>query len=157
MSEASWSLRGLARALAIALVAIGVGAGAGWVVSHERTPPGPGASSSARPAAGATELGIVTPLRPGAALADYTVEHVGAIGPSGLLTVELARGPARVTLDVARTMPGAPHPPVEAAGYSIYYRSGAPPGDGERLARALAAIVAKAGAPVPDALRSLAP
>ncbi len=140
----AWSLRGLARAAAIGAVALGAGAAAGYAVSHER---GPGSASSsasppARAAAGPVELAVIAPIAPGAAIAGYTVDFVRAIGPEGQITIECSRGAARARIELARLAAGAPDPPAKAGPYAVYYGGGAPPGDGERLARAVAAVVA---------------
>jgi hypothetical protein len=156
--SSTWSLRGLVRATLVGGLALGTGGALGFLVSHE---PSPRAASSAsppseRPAAGPSELAVVAPLRQGAALADWRVDFVGAIGEAGAISIECSRGPARARLDVARVAPGAPDPPAIAGPYAIYYGTGAPPGEGERLARALAEVVAKnLAASVPPRLAPL--
>lgn len=153
-----WTFRGLARALSIGLFAVGTGALAGYVVSHEARPGGAdrGASPEGRPSAGPVELAVVAPLHRGSALVDYLVEHVGPIGAEGQVSLECRRGGARARLDIARLAPGAPEPPAKAGPYAIYYGNDAPPGDGVRLALALADVIGKnLSAPVPRGLRPL--
>jgi hypothetical protein len=72
------------------------------------------------------------------------------------MVVECRKGEARTRLDIARLAPGAPEPPAKAGPYAIYYGNDAPPGDGVRLALALADVIGKnLSAPVPAGLRPL--
>lgn len=157
-APSDWTSRGLARALSIALFAVGTGALAGYAVSHEPKPRGAdrGASPDARPSAGPVELAVLAPLHRGAALADYRVEHVGPVGAEGQIALECRKGDVRARLDIALFAPGAPEPPAKAGPYAIYYGNDAPPGDGVRLALALADVMGNnLSAPVPAGLRPL--
>jgi hypothetical protein len=152
----TWSLRGLARAAGIAAVSLAAGAAAGYAVSHEPAPPGPGAAAlrADRPRAGAAERAIMAPLREGSPLAEgFAIEHVDAVR-DGVLAVGCRKGDARVRLDVALAAVGGPQAPATAGPYAVYYATfGATQAEGERLAVALAGVLATHSAlPVPAGL-----
>jgi hypothetical protein len=154
-----WSLPLVGRAIFAAGVCLLTGAVAGYAVSHERGPDraAPPASSSVQEGApggaprttpspaGPAELALVAPLAPGAELEGYTVKRIDAVF-DGTVGVLLERGPDRVRLDVAMAGPdSASGNRVGAAAgtYAVYDRvEGAPTDDGERVAKALARILA---------------
>jgi len=140
---AGWTRRGLARAAVVAGVALGVGAGLGYLVAHEPAPRDAEVMPEPPRLAGAAELAVLAPLRPGAALADFEVVEIRAVGADGALRVVCARGEVVVALDVALAAAGGPPPPARAGRYAIFYAlRAATPAEGERLATALAAVLA---------------
>ena len=174
----TWSMRGLARALAVACVALLAGAGTGYRLTHER-PPDPrgddrrGAASATtivsaatvvdhQPAsppraapAGDAELALVAPLRQGGRRGDYVVAEIDGVDARGLVHVEAHRGVAVVKLVVALRADDGPSPPAVAGRYAVFYSTeGTSTNDAEQLARALAVILeANAAKPAPPGMK----
>jgi hypothetical protein len=151
--ERAWTLRRLAKGVAIGCVALGIGAGLVYGVAHQPEPPavadaGPPPSAAAgrpRPAdAGAPERALLSPLVEGAALGDFEVKEMHAVGPEGILRVVCRKGRAVVRLDVALLGEEGPEPPAVSGRYAIFYSlRNASPEEGELLARALAEVLKK--------------
>jgi hypothetical protein len=152
----AWSLRTVARAIVVAATALGVGAGLGRWVAHEPVAPRAQPLGGGPAADGSPERALVAPLRPGARLADFSIDFISSTG-GGVFVVGCMRGQEGVRLVVA--LDGGPvSAPASAAGYAIYYladhASGARDDDGVRLAQALAEIVGRnGGAPRPPGLQ----
>lgn len=133
----------------------GAPSGAGAVVPgatatrEEPRPPRP---------ANQAESAIVAPLAPGADLAGYQVKKLEWEDP-GLLDVVLQKGAARIVLTVAMLGKGGLEPPAQTARYAVFYSlRGADPDDGERTAKALAAVLeANESAPPPPGLAAFVP
>jgi hypothetical protein len=107
-------------------------------------------------APGSPERALVAPLEPGASLAGFDVRSISVV-EAGVLTLECARGPRSIRLYVA--LEGGPVPAAVTCGrYAVFYSTGEASGfrdpDGERLAKALAAVLERhRELPPPDGLR----
>jgi hypothetical protein len=123
--------------------------------AHAAAPPPP--APAHRPA-GPAELSIVAPLVVGAELEGFSVGAIDAV-EDGIVVLSLEKERARVRLWIALAADGGPEPPASAGKYAVFYAlRGADPSDGERLARALAAILEKhADAPVPPGMTKFVP
>ncbi|HZS35822.1 MAG TPA: hypothetical protein VFF06_03300 [Polyangia bacterium] len=135
------------------MAALGAGAGVGVLVSRGRAH----RDRPARPASEA-ERALVAPLAVGAPLDDYQVREIHAV-EKGVLRVVLARDAASVNLDVALAGPGANRALASAGPYAIFYSlKNAPDADGQRLAKALAAVIQpNAALPPPPGLTTFEP
>ncbi|MDI1445230.1 hypothetical protein [Polyangium sp. 6x1] len=125
--------------------------------------PSPPPVVSSRPAppprpAGPAELALVAPLAPGDTLDGFTVREILAV-QDGVLTLVCAKDRALVRLSVALAADGGPAPPAVAGKYAVFYSArGSDPAVGERLAKALAAILEKhPDVPVPPGMTSFVP
>lgn len=108
-------------------------------------PPGTRRPRPVREPAGPAELALVSPLTVGAELADWEVQFIGAV-EEGRLSVIVTRDGEKIRLEVMLASDDAPEPAAATRRYHVHYRSrGAHPGDGGRLSRALAEVVAKNG------------
>lgn len=144
----TWTRAGLLRAAIVASVAVGVGAGLGYLIAHEPAPTAGPAPVKPR-SVSAAELALLAPLAPGSALADFEVREILGV-EAGSLRVDCRRGEVGVALDVALAAEGEPAPPARAGRYAIFYAlRGASPAEGERLARALAAVLEANGGVAP--------
>jgi hypothetical protein len=146
------------RAVTASTVCLLAGAVLGYAVSHERGSDRPrsprdvasapsGTTLSVPSAAGPSELALVAPLASGSPFEGYVVERVDAVydGTVGVVLVRENEGHS-VRLDVALASPSAPQAAATAGAYAVYYSvRGAPSGDGERLALALARLLATGG------------
>jgi hypothetical protein len=132
MSESSkWSRRGLVRAAVIAVVLLATSFAFGLWVSRDHGR-GPMPISDA-------EAALIAPLKAGAALEDYQVREVHGV-THGYERLVCTRGAGVVQLDVA--LAGDTRAPATAGRYAIFYSlKDAPDADGQKLAKALAAIV----------------
>lgn len=115
-------------------------------------PSGSAASPEVPPRpASAAELAIVAPAAPGGKLEDYEIREVRGVN-KGTLEVHCEKGGARVVLTIALAAEGGPAPPASTERYAVFYSlRGATPEDGDRLARALAALLKKNAAAAPPA------
>ncbi|MDI1431122.1 hypothetical protein [Polyangium sorediatum] len=118
---------------------------------------------SSRPApaprpAGPAELALVAPLAPGSTLDGFAVREIRAV-QDGVLTLVCEKDRAAVRLSVALAVDDGPTPPAFAGKYAVFYSArGSDPADGERLAKALAAILEKhPDVPVPPGMTSFVP
>lgn len=100
----------------------------------------------------------MAPLVVGSELEGFSVRAIDSI-EDGILVIALEKDHARVRLWIALAADGGPEPPASAGKYAIFYAlRGAEPSDGERLARALAAILEKhADVPVPPGMTKFVP
>ena len=174
-ARSGWTWRGLGRAATVAGIAIGTGGVLGYLVSHESPPqmavshesppqprqggvsgPGP-APPAVRPHASEAELALLSPLNEGDSLGGFDVAEIAPIDSEGLHRITCRKNDAAVRLDVALAMAaGGPRPPAVAGRYAVFYSlETGDPGDGQRLARALASIIeANAAVPIPPGLGS---
>ncbi|TKC99120.1 hypothetical protein [Polyangium fumosum] len=118
---------------------------------------------SSRPApaprpAGPAELALVAPLAPGSTLDGFAVREIRAV-QDGVLMLVCEKDRAVVRLSVALAVDDGPTPPAFAGRYAVFYSArGSDPADGERLAKALAAILEKhPDVPVPPGMTSFVP
>ena len=169
--RSAWTTLGLAQAAIIAALALGAGAGLGTLIAREPAPSP--ASPEPRPPlpAGPAERALLAPLTEGAPLGDYEVREIHAVDPEGRLRIVCVKGRAEgraegrekrrevVRLDVVLASEGGPEPPAETMRYAIFYSlKGAPPEDGERLAKALAEVLQKnEAAPPPPGMAPYTP
>lgn len=152
-----WSLATLVRAVVVASIAVGIGAGLGYLVAHQPAPKLAPAGAAQPHPAGPAELAVVAPLRPGDALADFEVTAILAVDAAGALRVACEQGEAGLTLEVTLATDTGPPPPARAGRYAIFYalRVGATHEQGQRLAAALAAVLAaNAETPIPPGMAS---
>jgi hypothetical protein len=96
-------------------------------------------------APGSPERALVAPLEPGASLAGFDVRSISVV-EAGVVTLVCARGPRAIRLYVA--LEGGPVPAAVTSGrYAVFYSTGEANGfrdpDGELLAKALAAVLAR--------------
>jgi hypothetical protein len=97
-------------------------------------------------AASAAELAIIAPAAPDAKLEDFDIREVRGVA-RGTMEVHCEKGATRVVLSIALVVEGGPVPPASTDRYAVFYSlRGATPEDGERLAKALAALLKKNGA-----------
>ena len=131
------------KSIALAAVA-SIGAGvalSGSLPSFEgrsAAPTGSPARPSPPPAAGSAELALVAPIAPGARFEGWMVRRVSSVH-AGAIRIELERGSERAALTI-HAAKGGPSPPATAGPYAVYYSS-RDPAEGERLSRALAAVL----------------
>jgi hypothetical protein len=160
--RSGWTWGGLGRAATIAGIALGTGGVLGYLVSHESPPraavsrPSP-APTAVRPHASEAELALLSPLNEGDSLGGFDIAEIAPIDSDGLLRITCRKNDAAVRLDVALAMAdGGPRPPAVAGRYAVFYSlERGEPGDGQRLARALASIIeANAAVPIPPGLGS---
>jgi hypothetical protein len=135
--------------------------------SRETTePPPPAPTEATTPAklapaapAGPAELALVAPLVVGGSLGDFQVREIQAVR-KGVLNVICAKDRSVVRLSIALASEKGPEPPAEAGKYAVFYslRRGSDPSEAERLAKALAEIVAKhSDVPVPQGMTEFVP
>lgn len=102
------------------------------------------------PPAGSAELALLAPVAPGSSFEGWTVRSVSKVH-EGSIRIELDRGSERATLTV-HAAKGGPPPPATAGPYAVYY-SAKSATEGDRLARALAAVLSRhLDLPVPAGL-----
>ena len=132
---------------------------------HDPAPPPASASAIAEsaappptaPPATPEELALVSPLAAGNEVAGFTVRDIGGVR-RGRMRVVFARKDAVVRLDVALVDPEGPVPPATAGRFAVYYSLlGATPEDGERLAKKLAAVIARNDVPPPAGMTTFKP
>ncbi len=153
---ALWTWQGLARAATIAAVAAGTGAALGYLVAHEPAPRAQSAPTAKAPVV-TPEQALLSPLREGSVLAGFDVAEIHGIGDDGVLRIVCRKARTAVRLDVALAADGGAAPAVRGGPYAVFYTvENVAPAEGERLAAALAAVLAaNAGAPPPASLRVL--
>jgi hypothetical protein len=159
-APAGWSLRGTLSGLVIAAVAFGMGAALGYLVAHEKVPQA-AISAAPRPSPTETELALIAPLRGGSPLADYNIDQIEPVDADGTLAIVARKGASTVRLEVALvdTSGSGPSPPATGGAYAVFFAlDGAVPADGERLAKALAAVIeANAAVARPSGMRPFRP
>lgn len=99
--------------------------------------------------AGPDELALLAPLEAGGTLADWNLQFIGSIH-GGRLPLLLEREGVKIRLDVVLASEDAPEPPAKTRRFHVYYRATQPAQeDAQKLARALAEVVAKNGSVAP--------
>ncbi len=108
--------------------------------------------------AGPSELALIAPIAAGTMLEGYSVKAVNAV-ENGILVIQCEKERTKITLWVALLGEGGPSAPASAGKYAVFYSlRGAESEDGEKLARAIAAILEKHGdVPVPPGLGRFVP
>ncbi len=116
-----------------------------------------GAETPPRPA-NPGELALLAPVVPGGKLGDFEVTEVLGV-EGGVLAIVCKKGPARIVLTVGLLASGGPSPPASTDRYAVFYSlRGATPEDGERVAKALAAVLeANRTVPPPPGLGPFVP
>lgn len=104
------------------------------------------------------ELAVIAPLTTGTKISDFDVVEIRGVTEGGLDLV-VRKGAARIVLTVALLAQGGPPPPASTDRYAIFYSlRGAEPADGERVAKALAAVLeANKAAPPPPGMGAFVP
>lgn len=104
------------------------------------------------------EIAVIAPLATGSKLGDFDVVEIHGVTDGGIEIVT-RKGAARIVLTVALLAQGGPAPPASTDRYAVFYSlRGAEPTDGERVAKALAAVLeANRSTPPPPGMSAFVP
>ena len=103
-------------------------------------------------------MALLSPLAPGAKLGDFELVELHGVD-GGVIEIACRKGSARIVLTVGLLASGGPSPPASTDRYAVFYSlRGAAPEDGERVAKALAAVLeANRAVPPPPGLGPFVP